>query len=167
MLSKRMTWFGIERKEANSCGSFLINEANRWYGRETYNGVSTGVLDEWGGRGWLMFPSALPQTLQNTHPCLFLQSISAVLLLSLVLVWQYGFRKKKEKPWSTLWQKWRHFYEGGWRKKSSRSGIENSTNDTFWPKMWKMLEEKQHLLLRGYKGTVSSAKFQRKWDVEM
>lgn len=44
-----------------------------------------------------MFPSSLPQTLQNTHPLLFLQSISAVLLLSLVLVWQYGFRKKKKK----------------------------------------------------------------------
>lgn len=27
-----------------------------------------------------MFPSALPQTLPNTHPFLFLQSISAVLL---------------------------------------------------------------------------------------
>lgn len=44
-----------------------------------------------------MFPSSLPQTLQNTDPFLFLQSISAVLLLSLVLVWQYGFRKKKRK----------------------------------------------------------------------
>lgn len=49
--------------------------------------------------GWgvkQMFPSSLPQTLQNTDPFLFLQSISAVLLLSLVLVWQYGFRKKKK-----------------------------------------------------------------------
>lgn len=35
------------------------------------------------------------------------------------------------------------------KKKSSRSGIENYIDDTLRPKLWKTLEEKQYLLLRG------------------
>lgn len=49
--------------------------------------------------------------------------------------------------------KWRHFYEMD-RRKKSRSGNKNYICDSFRPKMWKMLEEKQHLLLRAIEEAV-------------
>lgn len=55
----------------------------------------------------------------------------------------------------------RHFYETD-RREKSRSGNENYSRDSFRPKMWKMLEEKQHLLLRAIEEAVYSAKFQIK-----
>lgn len=44
-------------------------------------------------------------------------------------------------------KKMRCIYRRG-RRKNSRSGI-NYINETFWLEIWKMLEEEQHVLLRG------------------